>query len=577
MKLALAEGGPGAACAGRGAGWAEARAAGAASFPGPSRAARRGPARSRYHHLRPSSQLCPAGRWQTPGQRRAASPHGGRWGVDGCTAARGRGPVQPIAAPPPGLASSLALARSQRCGARGGGREDPRAGPPAPCGQEGRGGRLPPPRPRQLRQCLRSGWAPEPCPPPAWQAWPVPGGPCMSRPPPLPSLWCCGESALFGRVSCPPGPRGWGVRPPPRGGWASVRPRSSRVPAGWASGGLTPGSEDGAGVGERAPRVSGEAPLEGAGSAGERPQSRGGRVQRGYCSERAFLLPPCTCWPGDRLHLLPSPLRPPCSHGVLRCFSPVLDFIPDPVVNTVVKVRASQGRAGHSSLWGASLWICTHVVCECPVATETNDRKLRGSSQHKCVTFGVRSLKSVALGQKQGVCSAVLLLGLQGRFGFCLLQLLEAARVPCLTAPLHLQSQCCRQPFSGCVSLALCPGWERFSAQLLVRLDGLIPRAVTVITSAKSPLPSAVTTHRFQALRDRRLWGPLFCCHSVCLHVCAPTRTCESCFVDVGSRSVHLKVSSSCTESGKPPCVAGGPVAPLSLPISLFLDCSRLC
>lgn len=159
----------------------------------------------------------------------------------------------------------------------------------------------------------------------------------------------------------------------------------------------------------------------------------------------------------------------------------------------------------------------------------------------------------------------------------CLLQLLEAARVPCLTAPLHLQSRWCHQPFSGCVSLALCPGWERFPAQLVVRLDGLIPRAVTVTTPAKSPLPSAATTHRFQALRDRHLWGPLSCCHSVCVHVCAPTHTRESCFVDVGSRSVHLKVSSSCTGSGKPPCVAGGPVAPLGLPISLFLDCSSLC
>lgn len=96
------------------------------------------------------------------------------------------------------------------------------------------------------------------------------------------------------------------LRPQRLGSEASTRGRVGQCPSqvlpglcwvGQQVGGLTPGSEDGAGVGERAPGVSGEAPLEGAGSAGERPQSRGGRVQSGHCSERAVLLPPCTCWP----------------------------------------------------------------------------------------------------------------------------------------------------------------------------------------------------------------------------------------------------------------------------------------
>eukprot|EP00069_Balaena_mysticetus_P007746 bmy_19417T0 len=168
---------------------------------------------------------------------------------------------------------------------------------------------------------------------PLSRARPLPGGPGRSLvgracPGPLPSPplpvvpW--GEcTAREGLLS--PRPQRLG-----RVGGAASVPGPPGSLLGGPAGGLTPGSKDGAGVGERAPGVSGEAPLEGAGSAGERPQSRGGRVQRGHCSERAFLLPPCTCWPQDRLHLPLSPLRPPCSHGVLRCFSPVLDFHPRP-------------------------------------------------------------------------------------------------------------------------------------------------------------------------------------------------------------------------------------------------------
>lgn len=315
--------------------------------------------------------MCPAGRWRTPGQTGTLTS---RWPV-------GRGWVHSSLRPRPCPAHHSASpwtcflpgtgSRLGGCAASGVGLgevvgRDPRAGPPAPCGQEGRGGRLPPPRPRQLRRCLRSG-----------RAFP---GPLPS--PPLPVAPWGERTVRVGLLS---------LRPQRLGSEASTQGRVGQCPSqvlpgpywvGQQVGGLTPGSEDGAGVGERAPGVSGEAPLEGAGPAGERPQSRGGRVQSGHCSERAVLLPPCTCWPRTACTCLSRPGGPPCSHRVLRCSSPVLGLHPRASREHVHQFRASQGRAGHSSLCGASLWICTHVVCECPVATETKDHKLRGSSQH---------------------------------------------------------------------------------------------------------------------------------------------------------------------------------------------------
>lgn len=112
--------------------------------------------------------------------------------------------------------------------------------------------------------------------------------------------------------------------------------------------------------------------------------------------------------------------------------------------------RPADGMSGFSQMW-----------CVCPRAAGTDDHRLGGSSEHRCVTFGVRSLKSVSWGQKQGVGGCVPpglregSVSASSAFG--------GACIPWLTALPHRQACGVGQPFPGCsgsllAGRALCSG-----------------------------------------------------------------------------------------------------------------------
>ena len=80
------------------------------------------------------------------------------------------------------------------------------------------------------------------------------------------------------------------------------------------------------------------------------------RVQSGF-----FSCKPHTLAPG-RPHL-PLSLWGHRACLILGCFSSALDFHLRLVVRTLIKVQASQERAGLSALRMECLWICTDMVC----------------------------------------------------------------------------------------------------------------------------------------------------------------------------------------------------------------------
>lgn len=118
----------------------------------------------------------------------------------------------------------------------------------------------------------------------------------------------------------------------------------------------------------------------------------------------------------------------------------------------------------------------TQMWCVCPRPAGTDDHRLGGSSEHRCVTFGVRNLKSISWGQKQGVGGCVPP-GAQGRLGLCLFSFWRrlhslAHRPPSIVKPVESASPS---------QAALAPSWlGELSAQGVGGLGGaLILRAGT--------------------------------------------------------------------------------------------------
>lgn len=146
--------------------------------------------------------------------------------------------------------------------------------------------------------------------------------------------------------------------------------------------------------------------------------------------------------------------------------------------------------------------------CVCARATGTDDHRLGGSSEHRCVTFGVRSLKSVSWGQKQGVGGCVPPRA-EGRLGLCLFSFWRrlhylANRPPSIVKPLESASPS---------QAALAPSWlGELSAQGVVGSGGaLILRAGTAVTPAEPWAPDAA---------ELTSWSLLLGSVSVSVHVC---------------------------------------------------------
>lgn len=98
--------------------------------------------------------------------------------------------------------------------------------------------------------------------------------------------------------------------------------------------------------------------------------------------ERPFLL--------QTTHTGPRPPTPASASGAARlshlgCFSSALDVHRRLVVSTLIKIQASGEGAGLNALRMESGF--SQMLCVCPRAAGTDDHRLGGSSEHRCVTF----------------------------------------------------------------------------------------------------------------------------------------------------------------------------------------------
>lgn len=154
----------------------------------------------------------------------------------------------------------------------------------------------------------------------------------------------------------------------------------------------------------------------------------------------------------------------------------------------------------------------SQMLCVCPRAAGTDDHRLGGSSEHRCVTFGVRSLKSVSWGQKQGVGGCVPPGLREGSASASSAS--RGACIPWLTA-LPPSSSLWSRPAPS--QAARVPSWlGELPAQGVVGLDGaFILRAGTAVTPAEPRAPDAA---------GPTSWSPLLGSVSMFVRVCVLTR-----------------------------------------------------